>query len=197
MIRIRISRIATVLLVLLLALPAGSWADNTASVRSTASSSCPDPVKGRSFEDKFLATLLALPTDFDPTVITCVFMAKNEESDAENHGQKGIKGTGSGQILNPFGGTIATINWPIKTNSQGYDSIDIDPDLFPGLAGLTVDVNLKGKGKLNQAGAGVPGRQGGALPGGWHHPVSQGQPFQGRGRLGGPLARLGEWHGAQ
>jgi hypothetical protein len=151
MVRTGAIRTIVALGVLSLVFPGGVSADNAASIHAAASSSCPDPVKARNFDDDPLSLLIATPDGFDATNFSCSFKAENEDSANPNHGQKGVKGTGDGRIFNFFGNTIGTFNWPIKANSKGYDNISFDPRLFPGFAGATVDVNLKGPKKINRA----------------------------------------------
>ena len=149
MTRTRADRTIATLCILLIALVSGVSADNATAIHATASSSCPEPVKGRSFDDDLLS--LALLGRLNAETFHCSFKAENKDSGKENNGQRGVKGTGSGRFLNQFGNTIGTFNWPIKTDNSGYDSFGVNPDLFPGLAGFTVDVNLKGSKTLNRA----------------------------------------------
>jgi len=151
MTRTRAHRTIATLCILSIALVSGVSADNATAIHATASSSCPEPVKGRNFDDDLLSLAVLLEDILNAETFHCSFKAENRDSGKENNGQRGVKGTGSGRFLNSSGNTIGTFNWPIKTDNSGYDSFGVNPDFFPGLAGFTVDVNLKGSKRLNRA----------------------------------------------
>jgi hypothetical protein len=126
-------------------------ADGPASVHAGASATCPDPVKGRKFDDDALTVILSLE-GLDPTGIHCSLKAENENSSAQNKGQKGIKADLTLRFENNAGAFPGSVNTSLKTDNTGYDSFDIDQEsAFFAATRVHVEANVKGSKKLSAA----------------------------------------------